>query len=99
MKSNINSVEAHPQLSNNGHLVDGALVGAGSLWPSDPTLEYIPMDGGSSLLQCHQIITCMKISFPLNHLRGWASYPTLKYVRMDVVVSLNKIYMCINYSL
>jgi len=50
MKSNINSVEVHPQLSNNGHLVDGALVGAGSLWPSDPTLEYIPMDGGSSLL-------------------------------------------------
>jgi hypothetical protein len=25
---NINSVEVHPQLSNNGHPVDGALVGA-----------------------------------------------------------------------
>jgi hypothetical protein len=28
----INSVEVHPQVSNNGHPVDGALVGAGSLW-------------------------------------------------------------------
>ncbi len=33
VKPNINSVEVHPQLSNNGHPVDGALVGAGSLWP------------------------------------------------------------------
>jgi hypothetical protein len=33
VKPNINSVEIHPQLSNKGHLVDGALVGAGSLWP------------------------------------------------------------------
>ncbi len=33
MKPNINSVEAHPQMSNNAHPVDGALVGAGSLWP------------------------------------------------------------------
>jgi hypothetical protein len=30
MKPNINSVEVHPQLSNNGHPVDGAPVGAGS---------------------------------------------------------------------
>jgi hypothetical protein len=28
MKSNINSVEVHPQLSNNWHPVDDALVGA-----------------------------------------------------------------------
>jgi hypothetical protein len=28
VKPNINSVELHPQLSNNGHPVDGALVGA-----------------------------------------------------------------------
>ncbi len=34
MKLDINSVEVHPQLSNKGHPVDGALVGAGSLWPS-----------------------------------------------------------------
>jgi hypothetical protein len=31
MKPNINSVELHPQLSNDGHPVDD--VGAGSLWP------------------------------------------------------------------
>jgi hypothetical protein len=30
---NINSVEFHPQLSNNRHPVDGGLVGAGPLWP------------------------------------------------------------------
>jgi hypothetical protein len=33
VKSIINSVKVHPQLSNNGHPVDGALGGAGSLWP------------------------------------------------------------------
>ncbi len=31
MKSNINSVEVHLQLSNNKHLVDGALMGVSSL--------------------------------------------------------------------
>jgi hypothetical protein len=29
VKPNINSVEVHPQLNNNGHQVDGVLVGAG----------------------------------------------------------------------
>jgi len=29
----MNLVEVHPQLSHNRHPVDGALVGAGSLWP------------------------------------------------------------------
>jgi len=33
VKPNINSVEVHPQLSNKGHPLDGALVGAGSPWP------------------------------------------------------------------
>jgi hypothetical protein len=33
VKPNINSVEINPQLSKNEHPVDGALVGAGSLWP------------------------------------------------------------------
>jgi hypothetical protein len=33
VKPNINFVKVHPQLSNNGHMVDGALVGAGSQWP------------------------------------------------------------------
>jgi hypothetical protein len=33
VKPNINSVEVHPQWRNNRHPVDGALLGAGSLWP------------------------------------------------------------------
>ncbi len=33
MKPGSNSVEDHPQLRHNRHPVDGALVGAGSLWP------------------------------------------------------------------
>jgi hypothetical protein len=33
VKSNINPVEVHPQLSNKGHPADGTLVGAGSLCP------------------------------------------------------------------
>ncbi len=38
MKLGGNSVEDHPQLSRNRHHpVDGALVGAGSLWPLLPT--------------------------------------------------------------
>jgi len=41
VKPNINSVEVHPQLSNNGHPVDGALVGAGSLWPGEPAPELL----------------------------------------------------------
>jgi len=32
VKPNINSVEVHPQLSNNRHPVDGGLMGAGFLW-------------------------------------------------------------------
>jgi hypothetical protein len=35
VKPKINSVEVHPPLSNNRHPVDGALVGAGSLGPSN----------------------------------------------------------------
>jgi hypothetical protein len=34
VKPNTNSVQVHPQLSNNSHPVDGALVGASSLWPT-----------------------------------------------------------------
>jgi len=32
VKPYTNSVEVHPQLSHNRYPVDGALVGAGSLW-------------------------------------------------------------------
>jgi hypothetical protein len=33
----INSVKIHPQLVYNRHPLDGALVGAGSLWPPQDT--------------------------------------------------------------
>ncbi len=33
VKPNINSLEVHPQLSNNGHPMDGMLAGVNSLWP------------------------------------------------------------------
>jgi len=35
VKPNINPVEVHPQLSDNGHPVDGAVEGAGSLQPGE----------------------------------------------------------------
>jgi len=35
VKPKINSVEVHPQLSNDRHPVDGALVVAGSVWPTE----------------------------------------------------------------
>jgi hypothetical protein len=38
----INSVEVHSQLSNNRHPVDGAVVGAGSLWPKN--IEFLDSD-------------------------------------------------------
>jgi hypothetical protein len=34
VKSNINLVEVHPQLNNNGHPKDGVLIGARSMWPT-----------------------------------------------------------------
>jgi len=34
VKPKINSVEVHPQLSTIRHPMDGAVVGAGSLWPT-----------------------------------------------------------------
>ncbi len=40
VKQYINSVEVHPQLSNDRHPVDGALVGAGSVWP-DRQASYL----------------------------------------------------------
>ncbi len=49
-ETKINSVEVHPQLSNIGHPVDGALVGAGSLWPSSGICE-------------HQVLLWAQISF------------------------------------
>jgi hypothetical protein len=40
MKLGSNSDEDHPQLSHHGHPVDGALVGAGSLWPELSTSAF-----------------------------------------------------------
>ncbi len=45
MKLDITSVEVHPQLSNNGHPVDGALVGAGSLWLLDQKKSFVGRRG------------------------------------------------------
>jgi hypothetical protein len=39
VEPNINPVEVHTQLSNKGHPVDGALVGAGSVWPVGGTQD------------------------------------------------------------
>jgi hypothetical protein len=33
VKLNINSVEVHPQINNNKHLMDGASMGSSSLCP------------------------------------------------------------------
>jgi hypothetical protein len=33
VKPNIDSVEVHQQLNNNGHPVESALVGVDSMWP------------------------------------------------------------------
>jgi hypothetical protein len=41
VKSSINSVEVHLQLSNNEHPVDGALVGVGSLWLGSMSEEHL----------------------------------------------------------
>jgi len=35
VKPNIKSIQVHLQLSNDGHPVDGALVGAASVWPKE----------------------------------------------------------------
>jgi len=53
VKPNINSVEVHPQLSDNGHPLDDALVGAGTLWPckSTPSNFQIPFGGWSSYIR------------------------------------------------
>jgi len=62
MKPGSNSVEDHPQLSRYRHPVDGALVGAGSLWPhllvsstSLDTLVHITFPLDSSML-CHSSV-------------------------------------------
>jgi hypothetical protein len=56
VKPYINLVEVHPQLSNNRHPVDGALVGAGSLWPSSRMVTnypQIPSNNEQGVWPCH----------------------------------------------
>ncbi len=57
MKPNINSLEVHPQRSNKGHPVDGALVGVGSLWPSrSPNLTFPGLN-----ISSHQKVSLSKV--------------------------------------
>jgi hypothetical protein len=51
VKQNINSVEVHPQLSNNRHPVDGALAGAGSMWR---TKSKQPSTNSTTILLLYQ---------------------------------------------
>jgi hypothetical protein len=41
MKPGSNSGKDHPQLRHNRHSVDGALVGAGSLWPLLDSFRFL----------------------------------------------------------
>jgi len=41
VKPDIDSVQVHPQLSHEGHPVDGALAGAGPVWPSTPIPGFL----------------------------------------------------------
>ncbi len=50
MKPDINSVKVHPQLSHNGHPMDGAMMGAGPLWPAYSGFLENPYNSCSDLL-------------------------------------------------
>jgi hypothetical protein len=52
MRPGSNSVEDHPQLSHNGRPVDGALVGAGLLWPEYSRGDCITLLKTSILERC-----------------------------------------------
>jgi hypothetical protein len=52
MRPGSNSVEDHPQLSHNRHPVDGALVGAGLLWPPYSRRDCITLLTTSDLVRC-----------------------------------------------
>jgi len=45
MKPSSNSIEDHPQLSHNRHLVDGALLSVGSLWPTNMISDHFLVIG------------------------------------------------------
>ncbi len=52
MKSNVNSVKVHAQWSNNGHSLDGVLMGVGSMWPFSVT-KFMSEIKVASFLPCH----------------------------------------------
>jgi len=60
MKPNINSVEIHPQLSNNRHPVDGVLVGAGSLMFWDHLFSIKLQSWNSTYLQLISACICFE---------------------------------------
>jgi hypothetical protein len=67
VKSDINSVEVHPQLSDDSHPVDAALVGAGSLWPQAES--YIRP---SSSLAVFRRTSCFFTKLPTSQ-KSWVS--------------------------
>jgi hypothetical protein len=70
MKPNINSVEVHPQLSNNGHLVNGKVKpkAAGFHWNKGLLHEAQPSAGLNLVKPMSTVKTCskflLKFSFP-----------------------------------
>jgi hypothetical protein len=56
VKSDINSVEVHPQLSDDSHPVDGALVGAGSLWPTAASYIVYKAEFEPCSLEAHKFL-------------------------------------------
>ncbi len=61
MKPNITSVEVHPELSHNGHPVDGEVVGAGSLWPAAYTVPVGAWAHRGCMLS--RLTGCIKLLF------------------------------------
>ncbi len=69
MKLNINSVEVHPQLSNNKHPVDGKLVGADvreTVYPSysPAALFSIPPDSVAPCLGMRVVHSSIVVNLP-----------------------------------
>jgi hypothetical protein len=63
MKLGSNSLEDHPQLSHNRHPVDGALVGAGWLWPCFCCcLQVSPKVGSNFSLRFPEKVGCVKMT-------------------------------------
>ncbi len=70
MKPNITLVKVHPQLSSNGHPVDGALMGASSLWPRLPVVVVnsfspgLPLTPPSPPAGIEEMFEIWQIGFP-----------------------------------